>query len=61
MTDDEVGVFLSQKTFWDVADDLFHLAVDPAMVSLFMGCSMEYGVRLLRSLRFVFVVVFVPT
>ena len=56
MTDDDVSVWMGQRAFWDVADDLFRLAVNPFVISGFMGCSMEYCVRLLRSLRFAYVV-----
>ena len=60
MSDDDVADYLSQKALWDVADDLFGLAVGPAIAAGLTGCSMEYCVRLLRSLRFAFVVVFAP-
>ena len=56
MTDDDIDVYMSQRPFWDVADDLFRLAINPFIVSGFMDCSMEYCVRLLRSLRFAYVV-----
>ncbi len=56
MTDTTLAVFLSHKAFWDVADSLFLLAVSPTLASAYMGCSMEYCVRLLRSLRFAYVV-----
>ena len=56
MTDVTLAVYLSHKAFWDTADDLFLLAVSPTLASASMGCSMEYCVRLLRSLRFAYVV-----
>ncbi len=56
MTDTTLAVFLSHKAFWDMADNLYLLAVSPTFASASMGCSMEYCMRLLRSLRFAYVV-----
>ena len=56
MTDEEAATYNDNQMCWDMAHDIFNLAVGPFLDASDTCGSMETAVRLLRSLRFACVV-----